>query len=404
MNEMNSNDSTMNKLSSLMFIVSLALGIPLIAHAEQTSDAENVLWEEVQKGNSVDDYQVYITEYPKGKYVALARSRSKKLFAESANDAIRKDKDAWQAANLAGGEADYQGYLRDFPQGKFSGLAQDRIGKLHAGQVARDEQMLWQKAQGAENSQTVQSYLDNYPNGSHAAAAQEKLAALRKAESEMKPTRAAVKPELFISNKTRSEMQQSLGLFPEAASGKMVTLKVMGNIHMNSYDHNTQGYDLKIQNKDGICYWEMSTGATGAYFGAGILPAVVSSGMFVIGHNAMTSKQEFSGSIATMTEGETLDVKLVGRGLPGETEVTVMDTKPDWPEFNFPYAGTRLRIIRDYETAQGYLKGDQIAIYSPEIGCAVPVSHEVVEISGNRLFGDKQNLSEKSLSAVLDVK
>ena len=159
---------------------------PTVASGNAT-DAETALWNEVKTTSILDDYQTYLTQYPKGKYVALAKSRIKKVQEEAANEAVRKEQQAWQAAEQAGGETDYQGYLNGYPQGKYAGLAQIKIRKLKNDIAAREEQALWQTVQTSEDSKIVQSYLDKYPNSSHLAAVQDKLAAIKKAEAEMKP-------------------------------------------------------------------------------------------------------------------------------------------------------------------------------------------------------------------------
>jgi len=157
-----------------MLLIILALSGPSMAYAAQSSGSESALWEEIQKGNSVDDYQVYLAEYPKGKYIALARSRLKKLQEEAAGGAIRKDQEAWQAANQAGSEADYQGYLDEFPQGKLAGLAKVRIKKLQAEQATLEEDNLWQNALDTETRAAVQDYLDKYPKGRYVKQARQK--------------------------------------------------------------------------------------------------------------------------------------------------------------------------------------------------------------------------------------
>jgi len=43
--------------------------------ANSANDAETILWGEVKKGNSADDYQAYLGQYPNGKFSALARSQ-----------------------------------------------------------------------------------------------------------------------------------------------------------------------------------------------------------------------------------------------------------------------------------------------------------------------------------------
>ena len=52
---------------------------PSNTNAAGAADLENVLWGEVSKTNSKDDLEAYLSEYPRGKYAALARMRVKKL-------------------------------------------------------------------------------------------------------------------------------------------------------------------------------------------------------------------------------------------------------------------------------------------------------------------------------------
>jgi len=48
-----------------------------------SNDPDTALWLTVEQGNSADDYDVYLKQYPKGKYVALAKQRSLKLKEEA---------------------------------------------------------------------------------------------------------------------------------------------------------------------------------------------------------------------------------------------------------------------------------------------------------------------------------
>lgn len=141
----------------------------------RSNDPETMLWNEVKSTNSIDDYQTYMGQYPKGKYLALAKSHVKKLQEEAANETLRKEQQAWQTAEQAGGEADYQSYLNLYPQGRYAAIAQVRIRKLQTDLAAREEQALWQTVQSSEDVKAVQGYLDRYPNGSHAVVARGKL-------------------------------------------------------------------------------------------------------------------------------------------------------------------------------------------------------------------------------------
>lgn len=72
---------------------------PVTASAGDTP--ETALWKAVSQGGGSDDYEVYLAQYPKGTYAALARNRIKKLQDETAAEAGRKEQEARQAAGQA---------------------------------------------------------------------------------------------------------------------------------------------------------------------------------------------------------------------------------------------------------------------------------------------------------------
>ena len=105
------------------------------------SDGESDLWTEVQKGNSRDDYDAYLAQYPKGKFVALARSRIAKLQEAAALEADRREQEAWESADSSSSEDAYRSYLKGWPSGKYTGLAQVRIRKLQADRARAEAEM-----------------------------------------------------------------------------------------------------------------------------------------------------------------------------------------------------------------------------------------------------------------------
>ena len=151
------------------------------------NDPDAVLWAEAQKGNSAEDYQVYIDTYPKGKYLPFAKARIKKLKDEAQALAEQQEQSAWDTAQQSSSEDSYTQYLKGYPQGRFAGLAKVRLDKLKNDVAAREETAQWKAVQASEDSQTVQNFLNQYPRSAHLAAAQERLATLKKAEAEMKP-------------------------------------------------------------------------------------------------------------------------------------------------------------------------------------------------------------------------
>lgn len=97
----------------------------------KANDPESALWSEVQKGNSIDDYTAYLSQYPKGKYLALAKSRIKKLTETADAELSQQDQSAWESANATASIASYQRYLESYPKGQFAALAQVRLNKLN---------------------------------------------------------------------------------------------------------------------------------------------------------------------------------------------------------------------------------------------------------------------------------
>ena len=146
------------------------------ASARNASDPESALWNEVKSTNLLDDYQTYLAQYPKGKYVALANSRIAKIKEAAANEDARKEQQVWAAVEQSGREADYQRYLSDYPQGSFTGLAQVKIRKLQAEQREREQQVRaqqdreLQEQQAANASRRQQGNADCvFPNSNEAA-------------------------------------------------------------------------------------------------------------------------------------------------------------------------------------------------------------------------------------------
>jgi len=146
-------------------------------------DNETALWTEAQKGNSKDDYQAYLAQYPKGKYVALARSRIKKLQDDAQAAAEQQEQQAWQAAQDENSEASYTRYLKGYPNGRYAGLAKARLDKLKGDIAAKEEAELWKKAESGNDKSAVEAYLNKYPSGRYVAAASDKLKAIKEEEA-----------------------------------------------------------------------------------------------------------------------------------------------------------------------------------------------------------------------------
>jgi hypothetical protein len=149
--------AVVDKLKELGVAAAPVATTPVLAAAEppqpkvNQNDPDAVLWVEAQKGNTVEDFQVYLDTYPKGKHVPFAKARIKKLKEEAQAAAEQLEQQAWGAAQQGGSEGSYAQYLKAYPTGHFAGLAKVRLDKLKNDVAAREEAELWQKVKEGEH-------------------------------------------------------------------------------------------------------------------------------------------------------------------------------------------------------------------------------------------------------------
>jgi hypothetical protein len=140
------------------------------------SDPETALWEEAKKGNAEEDYQAYLTTYPKGKYAPLAKTKLARLKEEAGAQAMQQDQQAWATAQQGSSQESYAAYLSIYPQGQFAALAQGRIDKVK------------REAAAAEATQRREQ-----------AAAEAKRKQEQAAKAERQKREAAARPTGFVS-------------------------------------------------------------------------------------------------------------------------------------------------------------------------------------------------------------
>lgn len=179
-----------------------------------SNDPESQFWNEVKANGTREYFEAYLKQYPRGKYVALARVDLKRLedqektnqtktqidlqlsLERERQEALRVEQSAWDDARAANTAAAAGAYLVRFPQGRFADLAiaaQQRLQREEAAraeQVAaqlkqqqaeaaqREQQAAWSRAEASDEAVIVQQFLDRYPNSSHAEQAKAKLTQL----------------------------------------------------------------------------------------------------------------------------------------------------------------------------------------------------------------------------------
>ncbi len=103
------------------------------------ADAEQEAWELAKKRDTFEAYQGYLSEFPKGRYAAAARSVLKGLTPNNASvkdpsstlaapvAQMNAELEAWELAKRRDTAQSYQAYINEYPTGKFVSAARSSI-------------------------------------------------------------------------------------------------------------------------------------------------------------------------------------------------------------------------------------------------------------------------------------
>jgi outer membrane protein assembly factor BamD (BamD/ComL family) len=135
-------------------------------------------------------FRAYLINFPQGRHSREARERVAALESELAGR--KEDEAAWTRAQRLGSRPALLGYLLAFPDGRYAGEAKKRLSALDAKTASHHkEDQAWAKAKADNSHQAYLNYLGSYPNGRYAAQAQQTIAA---AQSRAKPSSASPSP------------------------------------------------------------------------------------------------------------------------------------------------------------------------------------------------------------------
>ena len=107
-------------------------------------DPETEAWKAAENADSVEAVEAYLKAYPGGKFAAAAGIRMTALktgqnSASSASASSDKAEDAlWAAVEKGSSADDYDAYLSQYPDGKFAALAKNRSAKLKLAMPSRN--------------------------------------------------------------------------------------------------------------------------------------------------------------------------------------------------------------------------------------------------------------------------
>lgn len=373
--------------------------------AKKLQDEEDAAWRNAARAQDSASLQGYLTRYPNGVHAAEARDKITAL--RTAPPAPVAPPSSVSTRGRIGIEIEplskekAQALGLPSPAGALVKTVGKGSGADKAGILSGDVVLMFNGKAVASNT-ALPPIIRETPAGSTV------IAQLWRngAPTEVKVQVDELTDDAFFNDITKSKIQQSKALFPVSNVNKIVTLKVSGTIlnaeGKEQYVGNAPpvAYDIKIYQKNGICNWDLSNGNTWFFFGAGLLAAGATGPMLDADTVTLRQMPSFSGTLVSGLGTMALQQTLQMSASAGDTKISVEEVKTSWPEFNFPYPGIRLAITRNYEP-QFYYDREQVALYSPDVGCAIPISQTAIRNTGNRMFGQKTTFTEKTLSAVM---
>jgi adenylate cyclase len=93
---------------------------------KEAGPTEIAFWESIQRSTSASEYEAYLAQYPDGRFSAIARMRLADFAAIrdlSAEEALKVDLLFWESVKDSSNPDLYQAYLQKFPDGQFVSLA-----------------------------------------------------------------------------------------------------------------------------------------------------------------------------------------------------------------------------------------------------------------------------------------
>lgn len=93
---------------------------------------ELAFWESIKTSRALADFQAYLEQYPKGRFAALARNRVKQIEQEEKDRPAAAEFAFWDSIKTSRSVDDFKAYLEQYPNGKFTAIARNRVKELKA--------------------------------------------------------------------------------------------------------------------------------------------------------------------------------------------------------------------------------------------------------------------------------
>jgi class 3 adenylate cyclase len=97
---------------------------------------ELAFWESIKDSTRAADYEAYLRQYPEGSFLALARTRLEEFASAAGGMRDPQDREVelsfWESVRESDNPASLQAYLEKYPDGEFKSLAEIRLSELGA--------------------------------------------------------------------------------------------------------------------------------------------------------------------------------------------------------------------------------------------------------------------------------
>lgn len=206
------------------------------------STAEDQYWDAVKNSNRPSDFQDYLNNYPNGKYSPIARLRISQLGGSANNPsspsnvspAATVEQQYWDAVKNSTRAEDFQNYLRDYPNGQFVPIARLKISQLGSSapsgpSTSTAEDQYWNYISNSQRAQDFQGYLYNYPNGKYSAIANLRISQLGGYSAPSTPMVSAAEDQFWNNVKysqRAQDFQDYLNAYPNGQYSLIARLKI----------------------------------------------------------------------------------------------------------------------------------------------------------------------------------
>jgi hypothetical protein len=148
-----------------------------------TKDLE--MWRQVSKSGKLEDYQKYLKDFPQGKFAKVAKTRIENLTASTpADDQSDTDVAAKATQDAApADEAQDQAQSDDSANSTVTAQTNEQAQEPGQGADWEQEYALWKAASDGNTVTEYEAYLKAYPDGKFSAIAQARIAQLAAAET-----------------------------------------------------------------------------------------------------------------------------------------------------------------------------------------------------------------------------